>query len=141
MGDKHEWLKLFLHEAKSADVYKDTARIHESNRAGIKAGRICRLFAKGFKSTLVAVRGLKDEEQLDVRIDEVTRERLGISHLEVGKLVEVRLREAWLLERIWWVMNASDPAARVSIWIAVISLVLGAVALVWTAFSTLYPCS
>lgn len=123
------WLQLSLHQAKAIDVYKDAVRIHESNRNGIKAGTICRLYIKDGGSVPVVVRGLKDNEQLCVRLDEVTRAKLGIEKVKIGSLIVLRIRDGNLWDKIYWVLSASDPASRVSIWIAFLSLILGLVAL------------
>jgi len=129
MGNEPGWVSLKMHEALWRDVYKDTARIHQDFRDGIKAGTICRLRVKGHGSTRVAVRGLKDNEKSFLRVDEVTRERLRIDHLKPGESVEVKLKELWFFGRFCWAMKASDPASNVSIRIAVFSLVIGLIAL------------
>ena len=135
MAPRNDWHQLCLHQARTEDVYKDTARIHEGKRSGVKSGRIVRLYVKGAKSVLVAVRGLDCGEESWIRLDEVTRERLGIADRKLYSVIEVRIRKGHWWESVSWALTASDPAARVSILIATflgaISIVVSILGLPW----------
>lgn len=122
---------LEVHQVLDQDVLKDMARIHVSHRKGIGVGRICKLTANNH-STWVSARGLDTSSSSGdkpewIRLDEITRERLGNLTLQKSYDFEIEPATAW--GHIRWAMRASDPAARVSvliaIWSAILSTIIG----------------
>src|SRR5262245_58371497 len=131
-GVNMEWHDLEIHHAREGDVYKDTARIHESHRSGIKSGRICRLFIQGRRRhTLVAVRGLPETERNWIRLDDATRERVGLNDDSVGTRAHFKIKEGHWWESTTWALGASDPAARISVGLGWWSLLLAVIAFIW----------
>ena len=122
---------LELHQALFRDVYKDVARIHELSRGGIVSGRICNLSANG-KSRLVVVRGIgegRPHEQGWIRLDEVTRDHLGLRYKES---YHFQLNEAGWWQRLRWAWNASEPGSQIAAQLSIVSLILGGLAFVVT---------
>jgi len=125
-----DWLSLELHQACDGDVYKDVVRIHETKRNGIKSGTICRLYMKDGKDIPIVVRGIINSDKKNyILIDEVTRERLEIDKLPIGAKITLRIRDGNVWDKIIWAAWASDPALRISMLIAFVSLALGVIAL------------
>ena len=126
---------LEVHQVQEQGVLKDMARIHVSHRKGIEVGRIVKLTANKH-STWVSARGLdtnsgsgNSSNKSDwIRLDDITRERLG--NLSLQQRYEFQIEPATIWGHIRWAMRASDPAARVSIliaiWSAFLSTIVGA---------------
>ena len=120
---------LEVHQSLEKDVFTDTARIHESNRDGVGVGQICKLTVNGH-SWWIAVRGLDVSTQSGnqknwIRLDEVTRERLG--KLALFTSYEFNIEPASVCGRLRWAMTASNPLARLSLGIAIWSTILSTV--------------
>jgi len=119
-------MKLRVEKASGNDVYRDTIRIPESHRRDanglpIPEGRICTVTVAG-KTRLVSIRGLDDETDAIVRVDEVTRKALGLSP---GSTVEIRAHVKGLLGEWSWAWQASDPIIRASVQSNLVSVGLG----------------
>ncbi|MGA3136687.1 MAG: hypothetical protein ABSC88_11905 [Terracidiphilus sp.] len=121
---KHK-VALKVHQPEKEDVYHDRARIPEEFRGGIREGRICEISVAG-KSALLEVRGIIDEKEQIIRLDEVTRNRLNV---DAGKTCDFTLREAWWLGQFLWAWSASDSAARMAARLGLLGLILGLLAL------------
>jgi hypothetical protein len=113
---------LTVKPAYDGDNYKDTIRIHSSYRNGLKSGRLGRVSVVGGENTIVAVRGLDNQDREIIRIDLETRRRLQVS---LDKPYDFTLKRIWPWQAVWWACRSSDPALRVATWIAVLSFVLG----------------
>jgi len=131
-------VRLRVSQAKSEDVYRDIVRIPEKYRLGhdgrlIPEGDICEIRVSSDKRAYAIVRGLQEENEPIVRMDERLRNMLGVS---LGDEVELVLKRVGLWGQFWWAWNASDPAYRVmarvsllSVGLAVLALFLGIVSL------------
>jgi hypothetical protein len=71
--------------------------------------------AKNGKGVVVAVRGLKDVEKNNIWLDGETRRRLGVEVNQPSK--------AGWRGRLEWALHSSDPAVRISTWIAIAGVV------------------
>lgn len=115
-------MRLTVAEAFQQDVYKDTARIHRMHRRGLASGRLARVSVEDGEDTIVAVRGLDNADRDRILLDLETRRRLAV---KLGQSYEFRIDRKWPWQKLSWALNASDPAARIATWIAVLSFVLG----------------
>ncbi len=115
---------LTVKPAYDGDNYKDTIRIHSSYRNGLKSGRLGRVSVVGGENTIVAVRGLDNQDREIIRVDLETRRRLQVS---LDKPYDFTLKRIWPWQAVLWACRSSDPALRVATWIAVLSFVLGLV--------------
>lgn len=109
-------MRLTVHQGFETDNYKDTVRIHTSQRGGIRSGHLARVTVKDGASTVVAVRGLDDGEEDYIRLDLETRRRLKV---KPGDVRDFELRETSPWEALQWAAKASDPTARIATWIGI----------------------
>jgi hypothetical protein len=127
--------QLEVHEAFDFDIYNDIVRVHKSHRGRIDAGSICglRVIKNGSRSNpcFVIVRGLQEaevfQERADwIRIDEVTRRKLGIVTFARYDFELTKL--PWPMH-LCWAWTSANPGTRVAIhwaiFTAVISFLLG----------------
>lgn len=115
-------MKLTVRPSFVEDNYKDTVRVHRKYRRGLKSGRLARIGVHSGESSIVAVRGLDDDEVEDIRVDLETRRRLKVA---LNTEYEFELSRIWFWEGVIWACRASDPALRIASWIAVLSAILG----------------
>jgi hypothetical protein len=113
------------------DVYKDILRIpevHRSCSAGspIVEGTLCKVYAGAF-ATRLFLRGCQGDQAPVARMDEGTRNRLGI---EVGQEVDLRIVPLGWWGQLMWAWNASEPAYRIAAQLAVLSVLISIVGLV-----------
>lgn len=113
--------RLLVRSARYADVYKDTVRVSESDRAHLRTGRICR-FKAGEKVAYAVLRGLAPNRAGQVLMDEAVRDRLQVRYGEPADLV---ISEAGFWGRLKWGWDASDPTYATATRLGVLSLVLG----------------
>jgi hypothetical protein len=118
--------ELQVHENKQEDVYHDRVRLPETHRGNIREGRICKLSVGG-KSVLLEVRGIIGESNAIIRLDERTRNELGV---RLNTRYTFSLREVWWLGQFWWAWKASDSASRIAARLGLLGLLLGLLGLV-----------
>ena len=123
-------LKLTVRQISRHEVYKDMVRIPEAHRldrdgSKIGEGKICKITVRG-ASKLLAVRGSIGADRLEIRMDERTRNDLGVAW---GEEYDFEIRKCRWPSQICWSWSASDPAYRIPAWIAVLSLGLGLIGL------------
>jgi hypothetical protein len=104
------------------DVFKDILRIPAKDRGGIREGSVCTIQANGRKKKLI-VRGLEEQLNGGVMLDEITREALG--NLQEGISYEFTITQTGILGQIAWACTVAERGARISAWIGVISVALG----------------
>jgi hypothetical protein len=124
-------LKLEVHQLDREEVYRDFARIPEQFRIGIEEGHLFR-FSHCQRSAVLAVRGIQDETRPILKIDDVTRRKLGVDRDQTYEFEVERLNYLSQLIAPW---NASDPFNRQTMRLAVIGLFLGSIGLVLGIFS------
>lgn len=117
---------LVVRPAHADDVFKDIARIHESDRKGSRAGLVYRLSVNR-KTAFTIVRGMKDGAKGTILLDEITRDNLGI---EINEQCLFKIAKAGFWGQLRWSWGTSDPAYRVAARLALISLGLGVLGLV-----------
>jgi hypothetical protein len=105
------------------DVFKDIARIRKLDRADIREGSVCKISANGHTKHLI-VRGLEEGSSGEIMLDELTRELLG--KMEVGAAYDFSIEQSGPLAQLWWACTTADRGVRISAWIGVTSLALGA---------------
>jgi len=111
---------LTVRKAWKDEIFRDLARIAQRDRGGIPEGSICKI-STGDITKLLMVRGLDGESRV-IRIDEVTRNAMGIQD---GVSYSFSIKSAGLWGHIWWACTVADSGARISAWIGVISVSLG----------------
>jgi len=117
-------MRLAVKQLSLSDVFSDRVRVHHSHRIGIAAGEVCVVEMNGRKVRSVA-RGHNPPGELCV--DLKTRRKLGVPDWQ--QTPEVEIKSANWLDYCLWGLNASEAVVRVSCWLAVISIALGAIGL------------
>ena len=120
-------ISLTVCQADEEDVYRDVIRIpkvYRKNIAGkeILSGTICKVIV-GNESVCAIIRG-KLPEKSEIYIDGPLRKKLSVS---LGQDIDVSLKEANFIDKGWWALNTTDPGYRISAWIALASMGLGAI--------------
>lgn len=116
---------LEVHQVRDEEVYRDIVRVHRSRRGKLRSGQVCRITIDRL-STHAVVRGLPDDQQDWICLDEVQREKLGV---ERGQRVEPKISRAGIFGWLAFMLNASDPALRAASWIGLVSLMVGLLSL------------
>ena len=119
-------MQLEVHDQFKADIYRDVVRIPEEHRKWpdgrpIREGKIVRLHMAD-RSAVVWLRGMENETKPWIRMDDKTRNDLGVDRKQN---YEFKIEKVWPYGRLKWVLDSSDPALRITAWIALISLGLG----------------
>lgn len=127
---------LEVHQLREEDVYKDIVRIPELHRkdaggARIKESSICRITVDGSRSTLVSVRGQQGENRPLIRMDDKTRNDLGITG---KKDCDFQLETVGWWGQFWWAWAASDPTPRIAARMGLLSLGLGVLSILLSVF-------
>ena len=113
------------------DAYKDIVRIHWRERGKRnRIGAIVSLSVDGGPQHFFSLRGLPDEDQGKIRFDHVARDEL---RLKTGEKHDFAIQETTLWQKLMWAIHATDPVARIAAWIAVWSVILGALGLILAA--------
>lgn len=117
-------MKLAVKQLSLRDVFSDRVRVHHSHRPDIAAGDVCIVKVGGRKIRAVA-RGHSPTGEL--LVDLKTRRALDISDWQQKVDVEITSAKWW--DYCLWGLQASEAVVRISCWLAVVSIVLGAVGL------------
>jgi len=120
---------LEVREGRLSDVYKDIVRVHEGFRQvggkTLREGSVCRVRCNR-KAKYLVVRGNRRSSDDAIWVDERTRRSLDIT---TGKRYEFTLHRAGLWGELCWAWGATDVAYRVIARMAVLSVLLGLIAL------------
>jgi hypothetical protein len=123
-------MQLTVKESYWHDMYKDTIRVHHSERSHLKSGDLIKVSVGG-RSTLVAIRGLDDSEKGNILLDLETRRRLQVN---VDERHDFSFSKIGLFGKISWAYNATDPMARIAtgiaVWLGLLGVLLGLVSVV-----------
>jgi hypothetical protein len=113
-------------------MYKEVARVHSSQRAHMKNGDIVKVtVAKNDKgesrSALFVIRGQEESSRLKIGID-----LFGLVKLNVkpGYKYDFEFERISLWQKLIWALETSDPGARIAMWIAYWSAIIGVAGLV-----------
>jgi hypothetical protein len=129
-----KWLRVT--EAVKEDVYKDIARIHWDERGRDNhVGAIVSIKVDGGRKKYFSLRGLGNDRFGEIALDHVARTELK---LELNDRHEFTIEETSAWEKLKWAVKANDPTARIAVWIAVWSGIVGIAGLV-LALIGLYP--
>jgi hypothetical protein len=121
---------LRVRPATAAEVYHDIARIPEvfrQDRHGrtIPEATLCEV-RSAFGSAFLFVRGYHGKSEPIIVIDERTRNLLK---LDVDQYAEFEFDPCDGCGELRWAWNASEPAYRISVRLAILSVVLGIIAI------------
>lgn len=125
MAKKNDWeIELEVHQVLNDDVHKDVVRIPEKYRKDVDAkpissGEICKITV-GEISTYAVIRGEEGQNGKIIRIDEDKRKDLL---LKLNARTAFRINKASIWGKLVWALRSSDPGYRISMEIALISLV------------------
>ncbi len=109
--------------ARYEDVFADVARVDKQFRPKSKAGSLIAI-QSGTKKVIAIARGpAKNQPDSTIAIDEFLRDRLSVKNNEYHAF---SIRNATFREQILWAFSSANAAHRVAVYIAAISLTLGA---------------
>jgi hypothetical protein len=118
--------ELLVYKLSGDQMHKDTVHVHPDERGGMKSGDIVRVtVAKGddgdSHSDLFAIRS-RMEDMGKIGIDSK-----GCSHLKLkaGRKYEFAFERTSWWRKLKWAREAADPSARMAMWIAYWSALLG----------------
>jgi len=126
-------ITLKVRSARLAEVYRDTIRIAEADRGPLRTGRIHQIKV-GKRTTYAVLRGLAGTSAGQIRMDEATRDRLGLTF---GQDHAFKIRQVGFWGSLCWGWTATDPAIAVAARLGVLSLGLGTLSLVLAAWPLL----
>jgi hypothetical protein len=128
--------RLKVAEAAKEDVYKDIVRIHWRERGKRNhIGAIVSISVDGGRRRFLSLRGLPEEHRGEIRMDHVTRAEL---HLQLGETHEFAIRETNAWQKLVWAVRATDPAARIAAWIAVWSVIIAVLGLIFATWPIIH---
>ena len=116
--------------AKAEDVYKDIVRVPEADRKNdcdrnIAEGSVCKVRVVSNRTEVYAILRGNRNGDAEIKIDEYLRNKLRI---EKGKEYKFTFKTRWWYQFCWpW--SATDSGYRISSQIAVISFLLGLLAI------------
>ncbi len=117
-------MKLTVHEALKEDVYRDLVRVPEVHRKDMEGRTIAeaevRRIRIGSRTAFVVLRGWKDTSEATIRLDERTRNLLGV---DLGENLEFSFESAWF-GGLRWAWNSTDIAYRTMAKLALLSVLL-----------------
>jgi hypothetical protein len=131
IGEGEQMPNLRVRPAKAEDMFKDVVRVSAKDRGAIRYGRLCKITVNG-KSRHLVMRGVDDGESGIIKLDEITRDRFGLSIDLDDRPVyaNVKIRRAGLFAWAPYMLNASDPAILAAARISFISFLLGVVSII-----------
>jgi hypothetical protein len=111
------------------DIYRDIVRVREADREAngetLPEGTLCRVTCNS-GHTYAVIRGNLDRSEQAIWMDERTRKKLAV---ELGQCYAFELRRARVWGGLCWAWQAADYAYRMTARMAVLSLLLGFIAL------------
>ena len=130
-ANRRQERRLQVHEQLKGDVYRDIVRIAEEHRRDsqgrlVREGTIARLIVSNERSKIVWLRGMQGETRPWIRMDDKTRNDLGVIRLQKYGF---RIERIAICGQLRWALDSSDPAVRIAVSLGGISVVLGVVGL------------
>lgn len=126
-------ITLTVRSARLADVYRDTIRIAEADRGPLRTGKIHQI-KSGKRKAYAILRGLAGTSGGQIRLDEATRDRLGLTY---GQDHAFKIKQVGFWGSLCWGWTATDPAMAVAARLGVLSLGLGILSLILAAWPLL----
>ena len=131
---------LEVRQQRTGDVYRDIVRIPERHRRDsqgrlVREGTIVKLVVSDGASRIVWLRGMEDTIEPWIRMDDQTRNDLGVV---TKQEYDFRIERANVCRKLGWVLNSSDPALRIAGWLGATSVVLGVFGLIISIVSALW---
>jgi hypothetical protein len=122
---------LTVRQLPTEDIYKDLFRIPEHFRTDpegrpILESTICKV-STGDRSILLWARGATGETKQVLRIDDKTRNALGVAW---NSEHDFSLQPVGWLGHVKWACRASDQVTRIAAWLGVLSVILGLLGLI-----------
>ena len=108
-------MRLTVQPIKPKNIWRDCVNIPEAHRKDargerLKEGTICKIAADG-RSTRVYLKGVLGETRPIVKMDEKTRNDLGVV---IGTEYEFELTKAGCWRQLLWAWDATDPVPRIA---------------------------
>ena len=125
-------IKLTVLDARKDDVFRDIVRVNEAKRGYIVEGSVCLVAVNG-KSKRLVVRGLPLENDNYIRLDEISRNTLGVGDNSTHHFTITKV--GWL-GQIAWACSAADAGARIAAWIALWSFGVGIVGIILSVWGS-----
>ncbi|HBT80745.1 MAG: hypothetical protein UT43_C0046G0004 [Parcubacteria group bacterium GW2011_GWC1_39_29] len=130
-------IELIVKRARKEDIYNDIIRVSklerkDKNDHDIKEGSLCKVWVLETGRWVYAI--LRGNEQYKnketvILIDEYLRERLGI---EKNNKYAFTFQRVWFLDWLQWAWSATNPGYRISMRIAIASVVLSVLGILTT---------
>src|SRR5437762_772436 len=116
--------RLRVAECVKEDEYKDIVRVHWTQRGkpAARVGSIVKIIVAHGVERIVSIRGLNEKDKGQIRLDFVLRDEMKLT---LGHEYDFEIRKTSAWDKIAWACTATDPAARIAAWIAVVSGVIG----------------
>ncbi|WP_163272669.1 hypothetical protein [Chelativorans alearense] len=118
-------VELRVAKARLPDTARDVVRVHRKHRNGIGRHDVAKLSANGY-SCYVSVLGAEDENVIEMDLD--TRLDLGVMF---DQTYEFSLARAGKLGQFRWYLDSNSPAVWIPAWLALWSVILGAMGAVF----------
>ena len=120
---------LEVHQQLSGDVYRDVVRIPERHRRDVRGrlvpeGTIVKLTVQGTGSRVVWLRGIEGTAESWIRMDDKTRNELGVV---TNQEYYFSIERVGTWGKLRWALGSSDPALRIAAWLGVISVALAVI--------------
>jgi hypothetical protein len=120
--DKTHKVKLTPKWAAADDVYKGVVRIAQADRGSLKTGRLYKFKCTSGSGSFI-LRGLSPDQKGHIRLDQDTRDSLGIS--KGSPEVEFEIWKTNFADEVVWAWTSSDVGYRVATRLAIATFVLG----------------
>lgn len=115
-------VKLTPKWAAADDVYKGVVRIAKADRGSLKTGRLHKFKCTSGSGSFV-LRGLSPDEKGHIRLDQDTRDCLGVP--KGGGEIEFEIRKANFFDEVVWAWTSNDTGYRAATRLAIVTFVLG----------------
>lgn len=110
--------------AEADDVYKGVVRIGKADRGHLKTGKLHK-FSCSTGTGRFILRGLSPNEKGNVRLDQDTRDALGVVPGSTAIAFTITEANGW--DELAWAWNSTDPGYRVATRLAIFTFILGLV--------------
>lgn len=121
MASSHN-VKLTPKWAAADDVYKGVVRIAQADRGPLKTGRLYKFKCKSGTGSFV-LRGLSPDDKGHIRLDQDTRDCLGIP--KGSGEINFEIRETNFFDEVVSAWTSSDTGYRVATRLAIATFLLG----------------
>ena len=123
--------KLEVHQLGTEEIYRDIARVNECHRVDrrgnrIEEGHVALLAVKGFGKAFLVVRGYEESDAKEIRMDYVSRRKLGI---DLNHSYTFDFQRCGWVGQLRWAWSATEIGYQICARLAVVGMLLGLVGL------------